>query len=209
MPEVKATMAGGDEQLPNSLESEAHGAEAGTTIETDGDEGPPLSQKGHGDLTPMKTAQNGHSPGIGSKDPEAVSNGKTEEDRNGEPEQSKCSEVDASAEPPRDAIQEVTTSKANKDNGATVQNNGGKPSSAAASSDEDTLHEISYLNHLENKVVDIDGRFQSKDMSVQNSWKIFRCTRNNQDLGTLFEIREDFYVYKHPRIVKEAKKRKR
>ena len=201
-------MAGGDEQLPTNLESETHGAEAGITIETDGDEGPLVSQKGDGVLTPMETAQNGHSPEFRSKDLEAVLDSKTEEDRNEEPEQPEGFEVEASAGPQKDATQEVTTSKGNRENGATVQTNGSNPSSATASEDEDTLHIISYLTQLEHKVVDIDGRFQSKDMSVQNSWKIFRCTRDNQDLGTLFEIREEFYVYKHPQIVKEAKRKR-
>ena len=201
-------MAGVDEQLPNDLNGETPSAEAGTTIETDGDEGPLVSQKSDGVPITIETAQTGRCPEIRSTDPEAVFDSKTAEDRNGEPEQPEGFDVEASAEPQKDETSQVTTSKGERENGVTVQTNSTNPSSAARSENEDTLHEISYLTQLEYKVVDIDGRFQSKDMSVQNSWKIFRCTRNNQDLGTLFEIREEFYVYKHPRIVKEAKRKR-
>ena len=207
-PEGKATMAGIDGQLPKSLESETYGAEAGTTIETDGDEGPVASQKGDEVPIIIETAQNGHCPEIGSTDPEAVLDSKTAEDRNGEPEQREGFEVEASVEPKKDETPEVTTSRGKGENGVTVQTNGGESSSAARPGTEDTLYEISNLTQLEHKLVDIDGRFQSKDMSVQNTWKTFRCSRNNQDMGTLFEIREEFYVYKHPRIVKEAKRKR-
>ena len=74
--------------------------------------------------------------------------------------------------------------------------------------EEDIIHSISNLTQLEHKIVDIDGRFNSKDISIQNTWKNFRGIRNHQDLGSLFEMREDFYVYKHPRIVKEPKRKR-
>ena len=207
-PEVKAKMAGVESQLPNSRESETHGAEAGTTIETDSDEGPMVSQEGDGVPIIIETAQNGRCPEIGSTDPEAVLESKTAEDRNGKPERREGFEVEASAELQKDATSEVTTSKGKRENGVTVQTNGGQPSSAARAGAEDTLYEISNLTQLEHKLVDIDGRFQSKDMSVQNTWKTFRCSRTNQDMGTLFEIREEHYVHKHPKIVKEAKRKR-
>ena len=203
-----ATMAGVDEQLPNSLESKTNGAEAGTTIKADSDEGPVVSQEEDGVPNIRETAQNGRCPEIGSTDPEAVLDSKTAEDRIGEPERREGFEVEASAEPQNDATPEVTTSKGKRGNGVTVQTNGGNPSSAARAGTEDTLYEISNLTQLEHKLVDIDGRFQSKDMSVQNTWKTFRCSRTNQDMGTLFEIREEYYVHKHPRIVKEAKRKR-
>ena len=206
-PEVKATMAGIDEQLPISLESDIHGAEAGTTIEADDDEGPVVSKAGDGVSIIIETAQNGRCPEIGSTDPEAVDS-KTAEDRNGELEQREGLEVETSAEPKKDETPEITTPKGKRENGVTIQTNGSNPSSAARSENEDTLHEISNLTQLEHKLVDIDGRFQSKEISVQNTWKTFRCSRNNQDMGTLFEIREEFFVYKHPRIVKEAKRKR-
>ena len=207
-PEVRATIADIDGQLPNNLESETHGAEAGTAVETDGNEGPAASQKGDGVSVVIETAQNGHCPEIGSTDPESVSNNKTAKDRNEEPEQEEGLEVEASAESQKDETPEVTTSQRKRANGVTVQTNGDQTSSAGRSGTEDTLYEISNLTQLEHKLVDIDGRFQSKEISVQNTWKTFRCSRSNQDMGTLFEIREEFYVYKHPRIVKEAKRKR-
>ncbi|KAM0797637.1 Asx homology domain-containing protein [Usnea florida] len=182
--------------------------EKATTIETDGDEGPVVGQKG--DKVPIitETAQNGRCPEIASTGPEAVLDGKAAEDRNGEPEQREGFEVEASAKPQKDETLEVTGSKGKRRNGVTVETNGGNQSSATRSGNEDTLYEISNLSQLEHKVVDMDGRFQSKEMSVQNTWKTFRCSRNNQDMGTLFEIRDEFYVHKHPKIVKEAKRRR-
>ena len=200
-------MAGID-RLPNSLESETHGAEAGATIETDGDKGPVVSQNGDGVPIIIETAQNGRCPEIGSTDPEAVLDSKAAGDCNGDPEQRDGFEAEASAEPQKDETSEVSRSKGKRGNGVTVQSNGGIQSSAAHSGNEDTLYEISNLSQLEHKVVDMDARFQSKDMSVQNTWKTFRCSRNNQDMGTLFEIRDEFYVHKHPKIVKEAKRRR-
>ena len=207
-PELKATMAGVNEQPPNSLESKTHGAEAGTTIETDSDKGLMVSQEGDRVQVIIEAAQNGRCPEIGSTDPPAVLDSKTAEDRNGEPEQREGFEVEACAEPQKDATPNVTTSKRKRGNGVTVQTNGSIPSSAARSGTEDTLYEISNLTQLEHKLVDIDGRFQSKDMSVQNTWKTFRCSRTNQDMGTLFEIREEYFVHKHPKIVKEAKRKR-
>ena len=207
-PEVKATMAGADEQLPNTLESETNGAEAGTTIEADGDEGPVDSQESDGVPITIETAQDSRCPEIRPTDPEAAFDSTTAEDRNGEPEQPEGSDVEAIVEPQKDETPEVTTPKGKRGNGVTVQANGGQPSSAARSGTEDTLYEISNLTQLEHKLVDIDERFQSKEISVQNTWKTFRCSRNNQDMGTLFEIREEFFVYKHPRIVKEAKRKR-
>ena len=207
-PEVKATMTSIGKQLPNNLESETQGAEAGATIETDGDKGPVVSQKRDGVPINIGTALNGRCPEIASTDPEAVLESKIAEDRNGEPEQLEGFEVEASAEPQKDETPEVTGSKGKRGNGVTVETKDGNQSSAARSGNEDTLYEISNLSQLEHKVVDMDGRFQSKEMSVQNTWKTFRCSRNNQDMGTLFEIRDEFYVHKHPKIVKEAKRRR-
>ena len=69
-------------------------------------------------------------------------------------------------------------------------------------------HSITNLKQLEDKITEIDGRMKGTDArSSNNTWKALRCKRNNQDLGSLFEVREDFYVWKHPQIVKTPKKR--
>ena len=67
------------------------------------------------------------------------------------------------------------------------------------------LHEITSLQQLNDKVVEIDGRLDLKDVPAGNAWKFCRCKRNNQDLGTLFEMREHFFVYKLPQIVKDSR----
>lgn len=49
---------------------------------------------------------------------------------------------------------------------------------------------------LEDKILQLDGRFVNPQN--HNAWKNIRCQRQNQDLGSLFEVREDYYVFKHP-----------
>lgn len=80
------------------------------------------------------------------------------------------------------------------------------PASATASapnSDDAIIHEISTLAQLEVKILEIDGRLNLNEVRPSiNPWKALRGKRNNQDLGTLFEMREEFYVWKHPHIPK-------
>lgn len=66
-------------------------------------------------------------------------------------------------------------------------------------------HEIKTLQQLEKRVLEIDGRLNPKEIPSVNAWRFTRCKRNNQDLGTLFEMREDFYVYKYPQIIKHSR----
>ena len=60
--------------------------------------------------------------------------------------------------------------------------------------DDVVLASITTLQALEDKIVTIDGRLGKKVDG--NAFKSIRVKRNNQDLGTLFEIREEWYVYK-------------
>lgn len=74
---------------------------------------------------------------------------------------------------------------------------------SALNSDDAVLHEISTLGQLEVKILEIDGRLNLNEVRPSiNPWKALRGKRNNQDLGTLFEMREEFYVWKHPHIPK-------
>lgn len=50
---------------------------------------------------------------------------------------------------------------------------------------------------LQTKILETDGRI--KNPPHFNAWKTFRCQRNNQDMGSLFELREEYYVWKHPK----------
>ena len=75
--------------------------------------------------------------------------------------------------------------------------------------DDSVVHEIKNLKQLNDKIIEIDGRLDPKDLKqvpAVSPWKLIRAKRNNQDLGTLFEMREDFYVYKLPHITKAKKK---
>ena len=117
--------------------------------------------------------------------------------------------VEANNKPLEDETHEPTASEVNTPIGASALTNGHHPSTPSHQElHEDIIHSISNLSELEHKIIDVDGRLNSKEVPVANTWKHFRGIRNNQDLGSLFEMREDFYVYKHPRIVKEAKRKR-
>ena len=60
--------------------------------------------------------------------------------------------------------------------------------------DDVILVTITTLQALENKIVATDGRL-GKTVDG-NAFKHIRVKRDNQDIGSLFEIREDWYTYK-------------
>ena len=71
------------------------------------------------------------------------------------------------------------------------------------------LLEMKNLKQLNDKIIELDGRLDPKNQKeapAVSPWKLIRAKRNNQDLGTLFEMREDFYVYKVPQITKTLNK---
>ncbi|KAL9128576.1 MAG: hypothetical protein Q9217_002775 [Psora testacea] len=79
------------------------------------------------------------------------------------------------------------------------------PSSKAPA--EDVIHyRISTLNEFESRLIEIDGRVDPKNHRNANSWKAIRGKRNNQDLGSLFEMREEYFVWRSPKIVKTPQK---
>ena len=45
---------------------------------------------------------------------------------------------------------------------------------------------------LEKKILQVDGRIENPPNG--NAWKVIRCKRDNQDMGSLWEMREEFYV---------------
>ncbi|KAF6241319.1 hypothetical protein HO173_000029 [Letharia columbiana] len=206
--EAKATTAGDDEQSPVDVKNSLNDAEAGVDNDINARKGLQASENGNGVLTTSEMAENGNLPDMEPKEDEALPDSKADEHGTGGPTRSEGTAISANTKPQEDEIHEATASEGDKEDGATVQTNGDDQLSAVASQDEDVLHSISYLTQLENKIVDIDGHFNSKDIATQNSWKNFRGIRNHQDLGTLFEMREDFYVYKHPQIVKKAKRKR-
>ena len=121
----------------------------------------------------------------------------------------KGTELERSGKLPKTEIREPTASEGMQSNGAFVQTDGRQSSTPALQKEqEDIILRISSLRELEHRIVDIDGRFKSQDLPTQNPWKNFRGIRNHQDLGSLFEMRDEFYVYKHPQIVKEPKRKR-
>ncbi|KAL8741599.1 MAG: hypothetical protein Q9190_005809 [Brigantiaea leucoxantha] len=53
---------------------------------------------------------------------------------------------------------------------------------------------ITTLTTLERKILAIDGR--NPQGRSPNTWRVTRCFRNEQDLGSLFEMRDAYYVYR-------------
>jgi len=57
---------------------------------------------------------------------------------------------------------------------------------------------VKRLHGLERKILEIDGRakYDGKD----SSWRYIRCVRDTKDLGSLWELREEFYerAYGYP-----------
>ncbi|KAL8695762.1 MAG: hypothetical protein Q9224_003178 [Gallowayella concinna] len=51
------------------------------------------------------------------------------------------------------------------------------------------------LYALERKIIEIDGRVKP-DSRTASTWRDIRCRRNEQDLGSLFEMRDEYYAYK-------------
>jgi hypothetical protein len=54
------------------------------------------------------------------------------------------------------------------------------------------IHNIAGPNALMKKILEIDGRITNPPNG--NAWKEFRCYRNNQDMGSLWDVRQAWYV---------------
>lgn len=77
-----------------------------------------------------------------------------------------------------------------------IPNEGTEGSPINSPSEDMATYAVSNVRMLEDKIVETDGRVTN--LHHHNAWKYFRCQRDNQDLGSLFEIREEHYVWKHP-----------
>lgn len=66
------------------------------------------------------------------------------------------------------------------------------PGTPASIDDIILMPNITKPNSLETHILAIDGR--RKGIRNVNSWKAFRCYRNNQDIGNLWEVRQDWYL---------------
>lgn len=57
------------------------------------------------------------------------------------------------------------------------------------------LHEITGLYALEKKILELDGRAKPGSRTG-STWRDIRCRRDEQDMGSLFEMRDEYYAYK-------------
>ncbi|KAL8909876.1 MAG: hypothetical protein Q9171_004826 [Xanthocarpia ochracea] len=55
-------------------------------------------------------------------------------------------------------------------------------------------YSISTLGALEKKIIQIDGRVRPESRTA-STWRDIRCRRKEQDMGSLFEIRDEYYAY--------------
>jgi hypothetical protein len=68
-----------------------------------------------------------------------------------------------------------------------------EPQPPSSSQDELViLPNITTPSILEKHILAIDGRF--KGVRSVNAWKAIRCHRNNQDMGSLWEVRQGWYL---------------
>lgn len=51
------------------------------------------------------------------------------------------------------------------------------------------------MHALEKKILALDGRHPNG--RTPNTWRAVRCYRNEQDLGSIFEMRDHYYAFKH------------
>ncbi|KAL9014064.1 MAG: hypothetical protein Q9173_001273 [Seirophora scorigena] len=68
------------------------------------------------------------------------------------------------------------------------------PLSAATEYDV-VLYTTTGMWELEKQIVQIDGRAKPGSRTA-STWRAIRCRRNEQDMGSLFEIRDEYYAYK-------------
>lgn len=74
-----------------------------------------------------------------------------------------------------------------------------RPDEAPAASvpDEIILPNIRTPNMLVTKILQIDGRPKDGQRTA-NPWKEIRCYRKNQDMGSLWDVRQAWYFKQHP-----------
>ncbi|KAJ5612703.1 hypothetical protein N7510_005897 [Penicillium lagena] len=54
------------------------------------------------------------------------------------------------------------------------------------------VRNVSSLQTLVNKILEVDGR--RSGVKNANSWREFRCYRNNQDMGSLWDVRQAWFL---------------
>ncbi|KAL8969261.1 MAG: hypothetical protein Q9197_004431 [Variospora fuerteventurae] len=71
-----------------------------------------------------------------------------------------------------------------------------RPEPLSAATEHDVvLYTTTGMWELEKQIVKIDGRAKPGSRTA-STWRAIRCRRNEQDMGSLFEIRDEYYAYK-------------
>lgn len=208
--EADAAPAGPDDEPQMNVDGKPDTVPLKATTEIDGGEASEASENPNGALTSEKMPKDGSL--LGANNPQNAESALDHEKDDVGPVEAISSEstaMEANTNPP-DIETHKSVALEDGPNEASANVSGDQASITAfhKEEEEDIIHSISNLTQLEHKIVDIDGRLNSKELPIQNTWKNIRGIRNHQDLGSLFEMREDFYVYKHPRIVKEPKRKR-
>ncbi len=66
---------------------------------------------------------------------------------------------------------------------------------SAATEYDIILYTTTGLWDLEKEILKIDGRVKAGSRTA-STWRVIRCRRNEQDMGSLFEMRDEYYAYK-------------
>lgn len=71
-----------------------------------------------------------------------------------------------------------------------------RPDPLSAATEYDIiLYTTTGLWELEKEILKIDGRVKPGSRTA-STWRVIRCRRNEQDMGSLFEMRDEYYAYK-------------
>jgi hypothetical protein len=99
-----------------------------------------------------------------------------------------------SAEAPDETLDEAEKEEVNKSS-TTEQQKVQVPTSSQTTTsepDEIIVPNLSSPQALVHKILQIDGRMPNS--RTANAWKEIRCYRNNQDMGSLFDVREAWFL---------------
>lgn len=104
------------------------------------------------------------------------------------------SPVESPIEPPVEPPVEARQDKITKPPSTEPQNNLVPTPSQATTSEPDEIivPNLSSPQALVHKILQIDGRMPNG--RTANAWKEIRCYRNNQDMGSLFDVREAWFL---------------
>lgn len=71
-----------------------------------------------------------------------------------------------------------------------------QPTEPTNETEEVLVHDMTSPNMLVQKILSVDGR--KAGTRVGNAWRVFRCYRNNQDMGSLWDVRQAWFLKNEP-----------